>query len=114
MKLAIVKIHMIGSPVLILGISQYGHEWDVSQLFTAEDFKGFVEEEYFEKLAAKYHGTEVKFDSVPVPVKILQRQHDFNLSEAESVNISGELWPALRGEIADDGWVEFDLETWGK
>jgi hypothetical protein len=63
---------------------------------------------------SKYHQMTVHFDSINKDVKVLQCGHDFNLSQAEPVELTKPEWELLRKEMNQDHWVEFDEETWGK
>lgn len=122
-KLAICKIHMIGSPALVLGIGRQHVEgdefWTKYQLFTAEEYVGNVLKEdlfvpgYMEKMK-KYHGDTVFFTNLNKTVPVLQCGHDFNFGDATQVEITLDELKLLHKDLNQDQWQEFDLETWGK
>lgn len=62
----------------------------------------------------KYHQMTVHFESINKDVKVLQCGHDFNLTDAEPVEITKQEWQELSKELNQDRWMEFDEETWGK
>jgi hypothetical protein len=143
-KIAICKTYMIGSPALILGFCRYDDDdafWQKFQLFTAEEYLNIryewkppdqdeftwsrfknqeeadKETEIMRKYAqglSKYHGDVVHFDSINKDVKIHKGGHDFNLGEAEPVEMTKDEWKLLGVELGKDQWMDFDLETWGK
>lgn len=119
MRLALVKIWMIGSPCLVLG-KQYMREdydkpyWDMFQLFTLEDMKHAIDPKFWEQRAAKYHGTFVHFDSINKDIPIRQAQHDIIWEKDEGVEITKEEWQQFVPELNADLWSVFDEETWGK
>jgi len=115
-KLAICKIHMIGSPALILGFCRYDDDdefWQKFQLFTGEEYLGSSEfnQTYMEKLK-KYHGDTVYFTSIDKTVKVKKSQHDFSFSEP--IEITKAEWELVGKELNENLWQDFDLETWGK
>lgn len=63
---------------------------------------------------SKYHQMTVHFDSINKDVKVLQCGHDFNLANAEPVELTKQEWHELVKELNQDRWMEFDEETWGK
>jgi len=75
---------------------------------------------------SRYHGTEVHFENLNRVVPITQFGHDFNFNEAQCIEITRDelklLEKDLRGVTGDypnfiqtsPGWMDFDLESWGK
>lgn len=143
-KIVICKIHMIGEPALILGFCRYDDDdafWQKFQYFTMENYLNckftysppkendfcsslYKDQEEADKAAetwrkaaqdrSKYHGMTVHFKSINKDVNVLQCKHDFNLSEAEPVEITKNEWELLSKELNEDSWSDFDWETWGK
>lgn len=63
---------------------------------------------------SKYQSMTVYFQSIDKDVKVLQCGHDFNLADADPVELTKQEWELLAKELNQDHWMEFDLETWGK
>lgn len=115
-KISICKIHMIGSPALILGLGRKFEEgdehWDVYQMFTLEEYK--ENDLFFQHLQknSKFCGKEVNFSSINKSFPIKQFIHDFDFKESQEISM--EDLNLIREEMSKDGWVAFDDETWGK
>lgn len=116
-KISICKIHMIGSPALVLGLGRKFEEgdehWERYQLFTLEDYVG-VEHINQETVQAnkKFWGKEIHFFSINKSFPIKQFNHGFNFKENQEISM--EEFASIRQELNSQGWSEFDLETWGK
>lgn len=110
---------MIGSPALILGICRYDEDdsfWQKFQLFTGEDFLESTDES-LKKYAlkqTKYHGQSIHFESINKDVKVMKCGHDFNLADAEPLDLTKEELKLVQKELNKDLWQDFDWETWGK
>lgn len=120
-KIAVCKIHMIGAPALILGFCRYDDDdefWQKFQLFTFEGHPELNREpsEWIPNPPdrKKYHGKTIHFSSIDKTVEVHQEEHDFNLGDAKSVELTKEEWPLLGKELTNDQWQDFDWETWGK
>jgi hypothetical protein len=123
-KVAVCKIHMIGEPALVLGFCHYDDEdewWDKYQYFTMENYleagpwcNTYPELLEMAKARKKYQGSTVHFDSINKDVKIFKSGHEFSFGEADPTQITKVEWELLSKELTQDGWGEFDWETWGK
>lgn len=127
-KISICKIHMIGSPALVLGLGRRfveGDEhWDAYQMFTLEEYgedhltetqsqnpDSFFQPKLIQEIK-KFWGKEVNFSSINKSFPIKQFIHDFNFKENQEISM--EDLNLIREEMRKDGWVAFDDETWGK
>lgn len=132
-KIAICKITMIGEKALILGLCHYDEDdefWEKVQFFTFENFplptnpeSQLKRADYDEgaewgikplKLEKYQHPCSIHFDSINKDVEIHHCVHAFNLGEAKPVELTKEEFYTLKKELRDDGWMDFDWETWGK
>ena len=120
-RIALVKIPNLGESCLIMGVCRQldGEDyWEEHQLFTMLEVPDKTSTSAkFQNMAqgfSKYHKSEVIFDALDQPIEVSNQPHSFDFDNTKQYEITTDQRVALYEEMSDDGWSEFDWETWGK